>query len=229
MNTMMKRRTPRTKRGTRIARNKRSSVGFFKRVFQAALLITAVCVVWVGSIFWRMWALPEEMASPKEVGIVLGAALWQEVPSPALRERLDRAVELYQTKKIRHIIVSGGYDRRDSKLTEAEGMRNYLVKQGIPAAAIVLENKATSTYENLVFSQQLMEEKGWTSSVIITHRYHAVRALDIAKFIGMQEPTASPMDSKVLMMAWHKGRETLALTKWQWDKLQLSFGISPSS
>lgn len=194
------------------------------------LALIGAALVWVGFIQLQMLTLPDHnVAETKEVGIVLGAALWQETPSPALRERLDHAVELYRSRSIRHLIVSGGYDKPSSTLTEAEGMRNYLLKQGIPEAAIVLENRATSTYENLLYSQELMKEKGWSSPVIITHRYHAVRALDIAEFIGMQDPSVAPMNSSVLMMSYHKGRETLALTKWQWDKLQLTFGFQPSS
>lgn len=188
------------------------------------LMVTAIALLWVLFIQWKMASLPDGKLPPKEVGIVLGAALWQTEPSPALQERLNRAVQLYESGTIKHIIVSGGYDHANAELTEAEGMRNYLVDKGVRQSDIYLENEATNTYENMLFSQKIMRSNGWTSSVIITHRYHAVRALDIARFLGYEDPAVSPMDSRVLMMAWHKGRETLALTKWQWDKVRMVFG-----
>ncbi|MGG2200311.1 MULTISPECIES: YdcF family protein [Paenibacillus] len=188
------------------------------------LAIALVGVLWIGVVQVRMATLPDRELPPQDVGIVLGASLWQTTPSPALKERLDRAVELYRSGVITEVIVSGGYDTPKSTLTEAEGMRNYLMEQGIPEGHIYLENEARSTYENLKFSQAIMKEHGWTSSVIITHRYHAVRALDIARFLGFERPQASPMDSSVLMMSWHRSRETLAFAKWQWDKVQLSLG-----
>ncbi|TVX97885.1 YdcF family protein [Paenibacillus cremeus] len=202
------------------------SVGRIISKLLLAFVLTALA--WIGFVQWRMATLPDAKLPPQDVGIVLGAALWQTSPSPALSERLDRAVELYRQGTIQRMIVSGGYDRADSKLTEAEGMRNYLIAKGIPESAIFLENHATSTYENMKFSQAIMQKQQWKSAVIITHRYHAVRALDMANFLGYENVMASPMDSNVLMMLWHKSRETLALTKWQLDKLQLSFGIEPS-
>lgn len=194
-----------------------------KLPLKVILIFAALAVLWVIFIQWKMESLPEGNLPSKEVGIVLGAALWQSTPSPALQERLNRAVQLYEEGAIKQIIVTGGYDHANSKLTEAEGMRNYLLDKGVRESDIYLENEATSTYENMLFSQNIMKQNGWTSSVIVTHRYHAVRALDIARFLGYEDPAASPMDSNVLMMTWHKGRETLALTKWQWDKVMLTW------
>ncbi len=166
--------------------------------------------------------LPQQ---PADVGIVLGAALWGDEPSPALKERLDRAAELYKQHMFPRLIVSGGYDVPNAKLTEAEGMRDYLVNLGVPAKQIVLENKATSTYENVLFSKQLMDRSGWRKAIVITHRYHGLRALEMAKSVGMEDPGLAVMDSKALIMWWHLGRETLAYTKWQWDKLMLQIPV----
>ncbi|CAG7648383.1 hypothetical protein PAECIP111802_04196 [Paenibacillus allorhizosphaerae] len=205
------------KRGGRI-------LTFAKAVWKITTIALIAAFAWVAVVQWKMATLDQPKLPPQDVGIVLGAALWQTTPSPALKERLNRAVELYRSGKIRNIIVSGGYDRKDSELTEAEGMRNYLMEKGIPEKAIFLENHATSTYENMKLSQAIMQQRHFVSAVIITHRYHAVRALDMARFLGYQEPAVAPMDSEVLMMTWHKSRETLALAKWQWDKLGLAFG-----
>ncbi|MBE1441796.1 YdcF family protein [Paenibacillus sp. OAS669] len=191
-------------------------------------LLLALCILglaWAVFLLWKMESFPDNPQARGDVGIVLGAALWKDTPSPALKERLDRAVELYRAGQIPRIIVSGGLDSVYSKLTEAEGMRNYLLTQGIPAGVITMETQSTSTYENLLFCQQLLKQQGWTSAVIITHRYHAVRAMDIAAFLGYEQFEASPVDSKVLMMYWHKSRETLAWTKWELDKLLIRIGL----
>ncbi|WP_426453727.1 YdcF family protein [Paenibacillus sp. S-38] len=206
-----------------------SFTAYLKRVFRMLLIVLLAALLWVGWIQYRIETQADTDQEPRQVGIVLGASLWKDAPSPALRERLDRAVELYESGRVPYLIVSGGYDVPTSKMTEAEGMRNYLVSKGIPSKRILLENRARSTYENLLFSKQIMEEHQWTSAVIITHRYHSVRALDIAKYLKYESPAVSPMDSRVLMMAWHRGRETLALTKWQWDKVALVFGVAPKS
>ncbi|MCS7461173.1 YdcF family protein [Paenibacillus doosanensis] len=164
---------------------------------------------------------PDHLSASGDAGIVLGAALWNGEPSPALKERLDRAALLYKQRRIAHIIVSGGPDRSDSQLTEADGMRSYLLRFGIPDTAVVMERRSTSTYENILFSREIVQRNDWHSTVIITHKYHAPRALDIAKFVGLEHPEVSAVDSKVLMMSWHQSRETMAWIKWELDKLLL--------
>ncbi|MFE5317328.1 YdcF family protein [Paenibacillus sp. NPDC056579] len=194
-----------------------------------ARIVIALCcaaLLWIGYLLWLMGSLTDNPETKGDVGIVLGAALWGDKPSPGLRERLDKAVELYRTGRIPGLIVSGGagsaQEIGESRLTEAEGMRNYLLEQGIPRDVIWMENQSTDTYENLLFSKSIVQEHHWRKVVIITHQYHAARALDMAEFLGYEHPAAAPVTSKVLMMSWHKSRETLAWTKWTLDKLLLT-------
>lgn len=199
---------------------------FFVNFFRTVAIVFLIGLAWILYIQWKVQVAPDQ-ALPKQVdvGIVLGASLRMDIPSPGLQERLDLAVELYQQGKFKQVIVSGGLDHNGSKLTEAEGMRNYLVKKGLPAKSILLEPRATSTYENLLFSKQIMDEQGLESSIIITHQYHGSRSLDIAETVGLKEPLVSSMESEVLFMPYHEARETLAYTKWIWTKLLLKAGI----
>jgi uncharacterized SAM-binding protein YcdF (DUF218 family) len=179
-------------------------------------------IVWAIVLQYRIAAVPDNPSARGDVGIVLGSSLKDNKASASLQERLDRAVELFKEGRIPAIIVSGGLDRTDFILTEAEGMRNYLLERGIPDRVIVMEQQATSTYENLLFSQQLMSQHGWHSSVIITHRYHMLRAMEMAAFLHYDHPQASPVDSQVLSMFWSKLRETAAHLKWLLDKLLMA-------
>jgi uncharacterized SAM-binding protein YcdF (DUF218 family) len=169
-----------------------------------------------------MATFPNNPYSKADVGIVLGAALWGDSPSPALEERLVRAVELFNDRRISHLIVSGGNDEGGSQLSEAEGMRNELVRLGIPAEVITLEPESATTYENISFSERLMRENGWRTALLVTHRYHGVRTLDMALYLGYDQPAVSSVDSKVLFLPWHKARETLAMIKWQLQKLMIT-------
>ncbi|MDU0200120.1 MULTISPECIES: YdcF family protein [Paenibacillus] len=195
-------------------------------LFRTVIVLFLLCVAWIIYVQWKVQVAPDQVL-PKQVdvGIVLGASLRQDIPSPGLQERLDLAVNLYKQGKFKQLIVSGGLDHNGSKLTEAEGMRNYLVQKGLPAKSILIEPRATSTYENLLFSKQIMDEQGLVSSIIVTHSYHGSRSLDIAETVGLKEPLVSSIDSKVLFMPYHEARETLAYTKWIWDKLMLKVGV----
>jgi uncharacterized SAM-binding protein YcdF (DUF218 family) len=216
----------RRKRKSKGAIRKNSVWKIVGRGISAAMLLG---LLWSGYVQWKIQEVPvlsegAATAVSADAGIVLGAALWHDQPSPGLKERLDRAVMLYRGKSVAKLIVSGGLDHNGSVLTEAEGMEKYLLGQGIPEKDILLENRARSTYENLLFSQSIMRQNGWARAVIVTHRFHAARALDIAEYIGMTDPTVSPVVSKALYVPWHRARETLAYAKWELDKLRLVIG-----
>lgn len=184
-------------------------------------------LLWVGYVQWNIHAA-EQYSYTSDVydtGIVLGAALWNDKPSPALAERLHLAARLYEDGRVASLIVSGGIGS-GSTISEAEGMRRYLVSRGVPEEAIRLEPEAANTYENLKFSKRIMDAEGWQSAMLITHTYHGARAGDIARFLGYKQPFPALTDSQVMSMAWHKSRETLAYTKWIADKWALQLGLS---
>ncbi|THF74602.1 SanA/YdcF family protein [Cohnella fermenti] len=206
------------------------------RLLRLAFLLVAggalALLLWCGYWLWvinRYDGLPADGdVRPADVGIVLGAKLWEDEPSPALEERLDLALELYRSGAYDHLILSGGLDvEGDSTLTEAEGMRDYLVQQGVPAAAIKLDSASHSTYENLLYSARIMKEEGWARAVIVTHQYHGARSEDIADFLGYEDVQVQVADSKVLNMAYHRTREVLAYTKWLGEKWLVHGGRNP--
>lgn len=183
------------------------------------LILLAIGIIWSIYVQWRIHEA-QNMPLPvhADVGIVLGAAIWNDQPSPGLKERLNHAVKLYEEGRFDQIIVSGGMDSNGAVITEAEGMKRYLISKGIPKKAIWLEDLSTSTLENLTFSKQIMDIQQWKSAIIITHDYHGARALEIAEFIEIPECYISTTDSTVLFMPWHKARETLAFAKWKWTE-----------
>lgn len=186
-------------------------------------------VFWCGYLLWLINGFPMDKQLVKaDAGIVLGAALWNDVPSPALKERLDFAYRLYKTGLVDKLILSGGLDGNGSLKTEAEGMRDYLIGKGISADKLLLENKATSTYENLSFSKRIAEQHKLTNLMVITHDYHAARSKEIAKKLDFKPFQVAATKSKVLNPVYNESREVLAFTKWKLDSLLITFGISSS-
>ncbi|WP_059042975.1 YdcF family protein [Paenibacillus rubinfantis] len=202
-----------------------------KRIFRWGLVLILLGVGWslfvlaqIGSVE-RNPAANTDLSEPAEVGIVLGAAMWGDEPSPGLRERLEQSLKDFEAGKFKWFLLTGGLDTPTSNYTEAEGMANYLEQHGVPRDKMLLENKATSTYENLKFSQEMMMERGFASALIITHTYHGNRALEIARALDYKEPKLSLTESKVLKPIPNTFREILAYSKWKLDQLGLALGI----
>lgn len=184
--------------------------------------LLAIALGWTGYVQWKIAdALRASSKHPADTAIVLGAALWNNRPSPALRERLEGAVHLYEEGVVDNIIVSGGLGS-GSELTEAEGMFQYLSSRGIPEEVIFLEEQATDTWQNLSYSQQIMEDNEWSHAIVVTHDFHGARALDMAAVLSMEEAQLWAVESSVLNKIYHRARETLAYAKWVWQKWTLT-------
>ncbi|ASA21927.1 YdcF family protein [Paenibacillus donghaensis] len=199
-----------------------------RRFWSKRTLFTGLVILLLAGLLWCAYAFVminrAETSNPlqkADTGIILGMSMWGDEPSPGLKERLDYGLKLYKEGKFASFIVSGGLDQPDLKYTEGEGMRNYLVAQGVPESSIYVENKATSTYENLRFSKDIMNRESFQSALIITHTYHGRRSLEIAEELGYLRPQLGLTESTVMSMAKHKSREVLAYTKWKLQQLFL--------
>ncbi|MFH1888956.1 MAG: ElyC/SanA/YdcF family protein [Candidatus Omnitrophota bacterium] len=88
-------------------------------------------------------------------------------------ERVQRAVELYKKGYARHIIFSSGYMY---VYEEPLLMKALAVSLGVPAEAILIEDKAKNTYENVLFSERILRQNGWQKIILVTSPYHMRRA-----------------------------------------------------
>jgi uncharacterized SAM-binding protein YcdF (DUF218 family)/glycosyltransferase involved in cell wall biosynthesis len=90
------------------------------------------------------------------------------------QERIERAIELYKAGLSRHLVLSSGYVY---SFREAEVMRTIAIDNGVPADAIVLEEQASNTYQNVIFVRDILRTHHWTSVVLVSSPYHMRRAL----------------------------------------------------
>lgn len=189
--------------------------------------IAAACLVLCWCLFaYYMIVFNEQQPLMKaDAGIILGAALWNDQPSPALKERLNYAIKLYEENYVDYLILSGGKPENRRGLTEAEGMKAYLLEAGVPEDRLLLESHSRDTYENLLYSKRVADKYGIHSVMIITHHYHTKRAEDIARYVDFKYVQTAGFDTEVLNESYHYTREMLAYTKWQLNKLFIPLGM----
>lgn len=75
----------------------------------------------------------------------------------------ERAAELYLQGWAPLVIMSGGLGNFTQEMwteSEADKFAAIAVQKGVPADAILIENKSTNTGENILFTQQLLQQKG---------------------------------------------------------------------
>lgn len=150
--------------------------GFLRRTLTIGICLIVVAAVITGGLIVNAGMGSKE--EPCDYLIVLGAGVNGTAPSLTLRERLDAALNYMQTHENAVCIVSGGQGSGED-ITEAACMADWLIKKGIDPSRVWLEDKATSTQENLRYSLALIEDRTGNRPEtvgIVSSEYHLYRA-----------------------------------------------------
>jgi len=180
-------------------------------------LLALVCLAFVVT-YWtidRRSTLDD--STPADVILVLGSAVWpNEQPSPSLRARTERAIELYQEEYAPRLLLSGGLGRYPPE--EAEVMRRLAVEAGVPEDALILDKQAHSTWESMEKAAEILEQKGWETAIVVSDPFHLQRALLMAGDAGFQAYGCPALDSPTHTIpsrrAYYTSREVLALWRY---------------
>lgn len=146
--------------------------------------------------------------------VILGAGLHGDVPSLTLLQRLRRGVELAELQPETKIVVSGGQGPGET-VTEASAMKKYLVNNGVNADRIIMEEKSTSTLENLVFTKNVIrqtDEREALAITIITSDFHMFRSKHLAEKVGFKA-YGYPSETYYYLVPAYYVREYLAVIK----------------
>ena len=119
--------------------------------------------------------------------IIHGAGLLDgQRVSKLLRDRIDKAIEVYRKDPTPPKLIPSGGQGSDETISEAEAMKSYLMEQGIPEKDIILEDASKTTYENLLNSKKIMDIiEGRKYTALVTSNYHVYRALRYCRKISL--------------------------------------------
>jgi len=126
-------------------------------------------------------------AQPCNYIVVLGAGVNGSTPSLTLRDRINGAYNYLTSNPETVAVLSGGQGPREH-ITEAACMYRELTKLGIDSNRLLLEEKSTSTMENLIFSLDVLEAATGNRPVrigIVSSEYHIFRAKCFAEDLGL--------------------------------------------
>lgn len=165
-------------------------------------------VIVEGMIFSQFAAKPQAGA---DYVLILGAQWKTTGPSYVLQKRLDEAIIYLKANPDVKVIVSGGQGSNEP-ISEAAGMHSYLVAAGIAEERIYMEDKSTSTYENLVFSGNLLDKEN-DKVVLVTNNFHMFRAGQIAEKQGYKQVEGLAADSYPAMLPNNLLREFFGVIK----------------
>ena len=147
-----------------------------------ALLPTVVAatlylVVFQTPLLWTVaepLRVVEQPRAADAIVVFAGGAGESAVAGGGYQERVKQAVGLFDAGYAPTLIFSTGFAYA---FKEAEIMRSMALDLGVPAASIILEERAASTYENVIFVRDILRRRAARRVLLVSSPYHMRRAI----------------------------------------------------
>jgi uncharacterized SAM-binding protein YcdF (DUF218 family) len=197
-----------------------------RRSFSFWLFWTAVCalVLLLGALAAIIPSIVHDSRKqelrPAEAIVVFGAAEYDGRPSPVFRARLDHANELFR-KGLAPVVITTGGAAADPKYSEGGVGHDYLMRKGIPEAALIAETQASNTAESASRVAVIMRTNRMGTCIAVSDAYHMFRIRKLLEHERMQALLAPRPDSKPKSA----GQRTLAIMRESFSYLLWRMGI----
>lgn len=181
-----------------------------KAIKRTVFVLTLSFVLIICTIFHYSYAQP---SVPADCALVFGSVVHGDsLPGPGIRRRVETAAALYSTDLVQTVFMSGGIGRSE-QASEAEVMKRYALRLGVPLKDIVTENLSTSTLENIRLSAQNERFKTCNHVVAISDGYHLARIAMIMQWLGLSNVSyqATALPRTDLFFLRSTARESVAL------------------
>ena len=146
----------------------------------------------IATLYCNIRAATHIPAYDKDFIIILGSKIKKDgTLTPLLKGRVDKAIEFgqkqYETTKKKIIYIPSGGKGNDEIISEAEAIKKYLMEKGIKEKQIIIEDKSTTTNENMRFSKNKIDEINKEAKISFsTTNYHVFRSGVIANNQGIE-------------------------------------------
>jgi uncharacterized SAM-binding protein YcdF (DUF218 family) len=152
------------------------------RVFGALVLAALLLVASTAAAIW--WTARQDSRPQSDAIVVLGSAQYNGVPSSIFAARLEHALSLWEDGVAPVVVTVGGKAAGD-QFTEAEAGRDYLMDAGVPGESLLAVPEGVDTLESMRAVGAAFGERGWSSAVVVTDPWHAMRAERMAEDAGL--------------------------------------------
>ena len=184
-----------------------------------ALILVAIVLLWLSSSRYVSYALIRDLESrypPLAVGtqadaiVVLGGGTrGGDSPRPMVEvneagDRLLYGATLYRAGAAPVVLVTGGsieWLTPEGIGPEADDMSSLMDLLGVPREAVMLESRSRNTYENALYSREMLAEAGLDTVLLVTSAMHMPRSVPLFEAQGLQV-TPAPTDYLVSDAEW---------------------------
>ena len=167
--------------------NKKAEAAKWAKVFRGILITGYLAFALLFSVEGALMLNATDKTPPGDATVILlGCGVKGEEPSQMLRLRIDAAEEFMKANPDTKAVLSGGQGPGED-ISEALCMYRELTKRGISEDRLYMEDRSTSTRENIAFSKQIIERENLNTEVaVISNNFHLYRASLSVKGSGLE-------------------------------------------
>lgn len=142
----------------------------------AALLVVYLAIFQTNLVWWlaEPLTIPETTVPSDAIVVFAGGVGESGRAGVGVQERIAEAVALFREGVAPRMIISSGFV---FTLKEAQVMKAIAVDNGVPPEAILLEERASNTHENVEFTRRMLNDAGWRRVSLVSSPYHMRRAM----------------------------------------------------
>jgi uncharacterized SAM-binding protein YcdF (DUF218 family) len=165
------------------------------RMIGVAVLAVLLVVTSTALAIW--WTARQDSRPGSDAIVVLGSAQYNGVPSSIFEARLEHAIALYEDGVAPVIVTVGGKADGD-QFAEAEAGQQYLADAGITDDALLAVPQGGDTLESIRAVSTAFTERGWSSAVLVSDPWHAMRAERMAEDVGLDAESSPTRQGPVV-------------------------------
>ncbi len=152
--------------------------------------LAGVLLLAVEGIFMAVQAADKPQQKEATV-VVLGCGLKGDNPSLMLRQRIDAAADYLKAHPALKAVCTGGQGPGEN-LSEGACIKRELLAAGIEEERLFVEDRSTSTSENLAYAMEIIRAEGLPEDlIIISHEFHLYRACHMAARMGLNSESVA--------------------------------------
>ena len=195
------------------------------RYLLSALILTFVfSSTPIYKITFDYWKIKQDITYQKfDIGILLGGMISlnssdENILFNEYNDRLLNTLELFHKGIIKKIIITGASGSLSSDLKEADIIKSFLIRIGVPREKIIVENQSKNTHENAIYTELTCKELEMDkySFLLITSDYHMRRSLSCFKKTGLNiTPFVKESDEFHFDLEYLIVPQTNVLFKWK--------------
>jgi SanA protein len=148
-----------------------------------AILVTTLILIDLGISLSTRNAVTDQISdvAPVEVALILGTSRsYRGQPNRFYQARIEAAARLFQSGRVRGILVSG--DNATRYYNEPISMQKDLIALGVPADVITLDYAGFRTLDSMIRAKKVF---GLDEVLVVSQRFHAARAVFLARQFGL--------------------------------------------